>query len=82
MMSQTIGVRDARARFSELLDRGSRGELISITRRGEEIARIVPGRPPVERRPGRMRGRIWMAPDFDATPPEVMELIERDLDPQ
>lgn len=75
-------LRDARARFSELLDRASRGESISITRRGEEIARIVPGRPAVERRPGRMRGRIWMAPDFDGTPPEVVESIERELEPR
>jgi prevent-host-death family protein len=40
----TVDARGARARFSELLDRASLGETISITRRGEEIARLVPGR--------------------------------------
>ena len=81
-MAATIGVRDARARFSELLDRASLGETISITRRGEEIARLVPGRAANERRPGRMKGRIWIAPDFDTTPAEILESIEHDLEPR
>jgi len=81
-MTTTIGVSDARARFAELLDRARLGETISITRRGEEIARLVPGRAAAGRRPGRMKGRIWMAPDFDATSIDVQESIERDLDPR
>ena len=81
-MTTAIGVSDARARFAELLDRARLGETISITRRGEEIARLVPGRAAKGRQPGRMKGRIWMAPDFDATPIEVQESIERDLDPR
>ena len=81
-MTTTVGVRDARSRFAELFDRARQGETISITRRGEEIARLVPARAAVERRPGRMKGRIWMAPDFDATPAEVQESVERDLVPR
>ena len=71
-----------RARFSELLDRASLGETIRITRGGEEIARLVPGRTGNERRPGRMKGRIWIAPDFDTTPAEILESIEHDLEPR
>jgi prevent-host-death family protein len=78
----TVDVRDARARLSELVNRAHRGETIGITRRGEEIARLVPGRAVNQRRPGRMKGRIRIAPDFDATPPEVTESIERDLEPR
>jgi prevent-host-death family protein len=81
-MSAAIGAREARARFAELLDRASRGESISITRRGEEIARIEPPRPKTKRRPGRMKGRIWMAPDFDQTPAELLEAIDRSLEPR
>jgi hypothetical protein len=29
-----------------------------------------------------MKGRIWIAPDFDATLPEVIEAVERDLEPR
>ncbi|HEY0833068.1 MAG TPA: hypothetical protein VGE72_04080 [Azospirillum sp.] len=39
----------------------------------------VPPRP--ARTPGRMAGRIRMAPDFDETPEEVIEAIEAPIDP-
>ena len=38
----TIGAYDAKARLSELLDRGARGEQIIITRHGKPVARLVP----------------------------------------
>jgi prevent-host-death family protein len=43
-MSATLGVLDARSRFSELIDRAEKGEEITITRRGAPVARIVPAR--------------------------------------
>ena len=39
---QTVTSRAAREKFSELLDATSHGEAIRITRRGKEVARIVP----------------------------------------
>jgi prevent-host-death family protein len=39
---QHIQSSDAKARFSELLDRVEQGETIVITRHGRPIARIVP----------------------------------------
>jgi prevent-host-death family protein len=80
-MAMTVSAREARARFAELLDSASLGET-TITRRGEEVTRLVPGWAANERRPRRMKGRIWIAPDFDATPPEIMEPIERDFEPR
>ncbi len=41
-MSATLGVFDAKARFSELIERAEHGEEILITRRGTTVARIVP----------------------------------------
>lgn len=37
-----IQASEAKARFAELLDDVERGETIAITRRGREIARVVP----------------------------------------
>lgn len=37
-----ISVKDARAGLSALLDRIEKGEEVTITRRGKQIARIVP----------------------------------------
>ena len=39
---QTVTSRTAREKFRELLDHAAHGESIAITRRGQEVARIVP----------------------------------------
>lgn len=48
-MSATFGLFEAKNRLSELVDRAARGEEIVITRRGEEVARLVPALKPDER---------------------------------
>ncbi len=40
----TVGIFEAKNRLSELVERASRGEEIVITRRGEQIARLMPPR--------------------------------------
>lgn len=74
-MTAVIGIREARARFSELVERVAQGESFSITRRGREVARLDPPRPTIDRRPGTLKGRIVMAPDFDETPEEVLQSL-------
>ncbi|MBI9082299.1 MAG: type II toxin-antitoxin system Phd/YefM family antitoxin [Desulfobacterales bacterium] len=37
-----INVKEARSRFSDLLNRVERGEEVVITRRGKKIARLIP----------------------------------------
>lgn len=39
---QSINIREARRRFSEMVDATSRGESFVITRRGHTVARLVP----------------------------------------
>jgi prevent-host-death family protein len=41
-MSRSIGAYDAKTHLSDLLDRVSRGEEITITRHGRAVARLVP----------------------------------------
>lgn len=42
----TFGIFEARNRLSELVARVARGEEIVITRRGEEVARLMPAKSP------------------------------------
>ena len=42
----TIGIFEAKNRLSELVERAARGEEIIITRRGEQVARLMPPRAP------------------------------------
>jgi prevent-host-death family protein len=43
---QTISLAEAKARLSELVERASQGESISITRRGKPVARLMPAEAP------------------------------------
>ena len=42
----TVGNFEAKNRLSELVERAARGEEIVITRRGEQVARLMPPEPP------------------------------------
>lgn len=75
-MPITVNVRAAKARLSQLLDQAESGETVTITRRGRPVARLVPVDPIRGRVPGRLRGRIEMAPDFDDTPEEIIDAFE------
>jgi prevent-host-death family protein len=62
-------VAEAKARFSELVQKAVSGEEVVIARDNGPLLRVVPlvakgGK----RTPGSAKGRVWMAPDFDRTP--------------
>ena len=42
----TVGIFEAKNRLSELVERAARGEVIVITRRGEQVARLMPPQAP------------------------------------
>jgi prevent-host-death family protein len=42
----TVGIFDAKNRLSELVERAARGEEFDITRRGQQVARLMPPRAP------------------------------------
>jgi prevent-host-death family protein len=69
-----VNVREAKARLSELLDRVAAGEQVTIRRRNDIVARLVP--PASRRQPGRLKGKVWIAPDFDETPEDIIEMME------
>jgi prevent-host-death family protein len=64
-------VAEAKARFSELVKKAISGEEVVIARDNRPLLRLVPlVTPGGKRKPGSARGRIWMAADFDRTPPD------------
>ncbi len=66
---QVVNVHRAKTELSRLLERVEGGETVVIARAGKPIAKLVPLT--VERRrPGSLKGRIRIAPDFDAPLPE------------
>ena len=69
-------VTEAKAQLSSLLESVERGEEIVITRGSRPIAKLVPliGRG-ITRTPGRLRGKIKVAADFDTLTPELEKLF-------
>lgn len=65
-MIRSVGVREAKATFSLLLECVAAGEEIVITRRGEEVASLVPILGSSARQFGTDRGRFVVPEDFDA----------------
>ena len=70
-MATTVNIHEAKTHLSRLLARAATGEEIIIAKAGKPIARLEPvATAPARRTPGSARGRIWVAPDFDAPLPE------------
>jgi prevent-host-death family protein len=79
-MAKHINIYEAKTRLSELVDRAESGEEIVIAKAGHPVARLVPLRAVREgRTPGRWRGRVRIADDFDAPlPPDVLGQLDVD----
>ena len=73
---ELVNVRDAETHLSSLLERVAAGEQIVIAKDGKPVAKLVP-LTAAPRRPGRLKGRIRIAPDFDAPLPEDIASVFR-----
>jgi prevent-host-death family protein len=74
--SKPVNIHDAKTHLSRLVERVEAGEEITIARAGRPVARLVPLRAARPRMLGALRGRIRLAPDFDALDETVIELVE------
>ena len=81
-MTLQVNIHDAKTHFSELLRRVEQGEEVTIARAGKPVAKIVRAEPAKrERRLGTGKGKIWLAPDWDApmTDEELAEWYDAPL---
>ncbi|MBM3098592.1 prevent-host-death protein [Gluconobacter cerinus] len=78
---QKIGVREFRGNLTTYLRQVRQGRTILVTSHDQVVAELRPPAPSYRprRQPGTLRGRIRMSEDFDQTPLEVLESMERDL---
>jgi antitoxin (DNA-binding transcriptional repressor) of toxin-antitoxin stability system len=77
MSTKQVNMHEAKSRLSELGERVWKGEKVVIAKAGKPYLDLLPHRPQRrKRRPGRLRGKIEMAADFDRTPPEVVTDFE------
>jgi prevent-host-death family protein len=65
-----VNIHEAKTHLSRLVDDVATGEEIVIAKTGKTVAKLVPIASNLEpRNLGSMRGKIWMADDFDAPLP-------------
>lgn len=62
----TVNVYEAKSSLSRLIAAAEAGETIVIARNGKPVAQLGPVPAARPRVPGRMRGRVRIAEDFDA----------------
>jgi len=75
----SVSLYEAKTHLSELVEQAAQGKEIVIAKSGKPKARLVPLAPKDTRHlriPGRGKGRVWIADDFDAPlPPEILRLF-------
>ena len=70
-----VNMHAAKSQLSRLGELAWQGEKIVIAKAGKPYLDLVPHRR-VERKLGALKGKISIAPDFDETPPEVIDAFE------
>ncbi len=74
-----VNMHEAKSRLSDLARKAHSGERVVIARAGKPYVEIVPFEARgVAREPGGYEDEIWIAPDFDETPTEVIQAFEGD----
>lgn len=72
-MVKSMNLYEAKTQLSALVDEAAAGAEIVIAKAGRPMAKLVPFRQPARRRPGRAKGKTWVADNFDAPlPPDVL----------
>ncbi len=72
-----VNMHEAKSHLSALVEEVLAGGEVVIARAGKPLVRLVPYSVRKEpRRPGRWKGKLWVADDFDTTPEEVIAAFE------
>jgi prevent-host-death family protein len=67
-------ITEAKAQLSALVERAARGEEIIISKSGTPVAVLAPYSSATGvRQPGRLRGKIRIADDFDTLPGDIAD---------
>jgi antitoxin (DNA-binding transcriptional repressor) of toxin-antitoxin stability system len=74
----TISIQEAQSRLSDLIHNLSPGDELVITENNQPVARLSRSEPKTSWpcKAGSAKGKIWMAPDFDAPLEEFKEYME------
>ncbi len=77
MSTKQVNMHEAKSRLSELGELVWKGEKVVIAKAGKPYLDLLPHRAGrARRKPGRLKGQITLAEDFDQTPAELVADFE------
>lgn len=72
-----VNMHEAKSQLSKLGELAWKGEKIVIAKAGKPYLDLIPHKGNDKpRKPGLLKGKIWMADDFESMPYEIIELFE------
>jgi len=71
-----VNIHEAKTHFSKLIVDVENGREVVISRAGKPVARLVPIERQIRRKPGGLKGQIWIADDFDDVDEEIVAMFE------
>lgn len=78
MTDRTVNIHEAKTHLSRLVEQVEAGDEVVIARAGRPVARLVGLEVRTRRRvPGLWKGRVHIAPDFDAPDDDLMATFEQ-----
>lgn len=70
-------IHEAKTHLSKLIERVENGEEVIIARAGKPVVKLVPvEQAKVPRKPGMLKGKIWMSDDFDEEDQDIIDMFE------
>jgi prevent-host-death family protein len=82
----TVGVREFRENLGRYLAQVKAGEAIAITSHGKTVAELKPpvseDAPKPQRRVGGLKGKMWMADDWDEWDADFWTALDAPIDPE
>jgi prevent-host-death family protein len=83
--SISVGVRELRNNFSHFLAEVKQGNKVTVLSHGKPVAELVqtptPAEKPFKRTFGSLKGKMWIADDFDEPDEEMLAAMEADIFP-
>jgi prevent-host-death family protein len=74
---RVFNIAEAKARFSELVQKAMMGEDVIIAKDNKPVLKLVPLEQAKrqQRQPGSAKGQVWIAPDFDQLPDDFKDYV-------
>ena len=73
---QVINIHQAKTNLSKLIEKTLNGEDIIIAKAGKPVAKLIAYKEKLKpRKPGLLKGKIWISDDFNDEDPEINKLF-------